>query len=161
MIQTLHTVNNIGVDVFGWEAQTARRGHVANTLSVWGRILDLENKQFYGGAKPTKMSKELSNIEFAIYNDDADTFRRAWKIGLQEAIATGKAKTYKEAERYLKTSLRSRHPLQKSFRKITNEQYRGMLKAMDPGSRETTKKAVRRWNKYLIAVGSSGFEGTK
>lgn len=161
MIQTLHTVNNIGVDVFGWEANTARRGHVANTLSVWGRILDLENKQFYGGAKPTAMSKELTNIEFAIYNDDSDGFRRAWKVGLQEAIASGRARTYKEAERYLKASIRSRHPLQKSFRKITNYQYRDMLKRMDPGSRETTKKAVRRWNKYLVAVGSSGFEGTK
>lgn len=160
-IHTLHTVDRLGFELFDWEQNTARRGHVANTLSAWGRVMEYEARSFYGGAKPTPRSLALTRLEFAIYEDNPEDFDLAWKAAINMEIESGKARTPKEAEKNLRTSLRNRHPLKKGFRSLSNKEYLTMLEAMDRGSRETTEKAVARWNKYLKGVKSSGFEGTK
>ena len=80
---------------------------------------------------------------------------------MKSEIATGEVKSYKEAEQKLRTSLRGRHPLKKGFRTLYKQDYVNLLNEMDSGSRATTEKAVALWNKYLVAVGSSGFVGSE
>jgi len=161
MIQSLHLVDRLGVNLFDWEQNTARRGNVANTLSTWGKMLDYENKVWFGGVKPTKMSAELTALEFAIYEDNEQDFAAAWNRAINEAVRVGKAPTIPKAREYVRKSLQARHPLRKSFQKITRRQYHTMLDKMDSLSEQVARDAVDRWNRYLPKVKGSPFEGTK
>jgi len=107
------------------------------------------------------MSAELTALEFAIYEDNSEDFSAAWKRAINEAVRVGKARTIPEARDYVKKSLQARHPLRKSFQKITRKQYYKMLEEMDSVSRKTTEDAVGKWNRQLKRVGGSAFEGTK
>jgi len=160
MLQTIQAINGIGLEIFGPEANTARRGNVANTLSVYGRIMGLESKGFYGTFKPTPINAEMTALEFAVYDNDFGKFKRRWSAALKEAIRSGRAKTIKEAENYVRSSFRQRHPLKKGFRSLTRNDYVRMLRKMDDDSRKTVATAVNRFNAFGEAIGIGSYYGS-
>tara|TARA_R100000951_G_scaffold41798_1_gene35249 strand:+ start:2828 stop:13240 length:10413 start_codon:yes stop_codon:yes gene_type:complete len=159
VLQTIQAMNGVS-QVFSPEANTARRGNVANILSVYGRIEGLEGKGFYGTFKPTPINAELTALEFSVYENSFPKFQVMWQKALKEAIKTGRARTVKEAENYLKSSFRQRHPLRKMFRSLTKRDFQTLLNSMDGDSKRDVLAAVNRFNAFGQSIGISPYYGT-
>jgi hypothetical protein len=136
------------------EAAINERINVGNYLRAAGRDLDLEVRISRGPTTiPTPVTPHIQQMELAVYEDDLDKFRDAYRDAVQAYRETHPDEP--DPAKQVISSFRSRHPLTRIFRSApSSAEYRNILEDLNGTGQEAVQSAVVLFNRYLGRLGA-------
>jgi hypothetical protein len=159
LLQYAQMANNLS-GMTNEESAINERINVANYLRAVGRDLKLNviPTMQSGQGISNEVTPFIAKMELASYNDDFSEFQDAFAEAVQ---------TYREIHPKIDDPqagvirlFQSRHPLKRVFRSNPTEgEYRSILENLNDNGREAVESGVRLFNKYLLKLGATPFEG--
>jgi hypothetical protein len=140
--------------MFDWdnpESRLARRTNASNYLRAYGKIADLEVRNFRGAvATPTPMTPHVTRMILAAMSNSRTDFQSSW----MDAVNAARKMKKPDPVEAVAQSFGSRHPLRSIFRTIPTEaEVQRLLGMMPVDGRRDVTEALRLYNIYAQSLG--------